>query len=120
MGAVGTFDELLAKARFKEARIKEIESKWKDSFQPVSVAPRPKTSQSPADSKKPRPPLGRSEVTCYIQVWRDWTFCSGVSPQGSWIACGELRGTSEEPYHWCWPFSQYGAEPQYCEREGRC
>ena len=65
MGAVGTFDELLAKARFKEARIKEIGSKWKDSYQPVSVAPRPKTSQSPADSKKPRPPLGRSEVTCY-------------------------------------------------------
>jgi hypothetical protein len=29
VGAVGTFDELLAKARFKEARIKEIDPSGK-------------------------------------------------------------------------------------------
>ena len=62
VGTAGTFDELLAKARFEEACIKEVGS---GNNQPGAVTPRHKTPQASTDSKKTRPPLGRPEVTCY-------------------------------------------------------
>lgn len=65
VGTGGTFEELLAKARFEEARLKEVGPGSGDYKQPTAVGLRQKIPQNLADGKKTRPRSGRSEVTCY-------------------------------------------------------